>query len=122
MELYKVLQPDFNFEDVRGKLCQLVHENWQQVNVLVTKAGVVRGVHYHKVSKEAFYIISGSVDVRFRNGSERDYKHFVKGDFFMVMPEAVHELSFPEDCVMVQLYDIPVENVDGSKDIYVGEI
>ena len=122
MELYKILQLDFNFDDERGKLCQLVHENWQQVNVLVTKAGVVRGVHYHKVSKEAFYLISGSVDVRFRNGNERACKHFDKGDFFMVMPNAVHELSFPEDCVMVQLYDIPVEKADGSKDIYIGEI
>ena len=97
MELYRVLQPDFNFDDARGKLCQLVHDDWKQVNVLVTKAGVIRGVHYHKISKEAFYLISGSVNVRFRNGNECASKHFDKGDFFMVIPEVVHELSFPED-------------------------
>ena len=122
MELYKILQLDFNFDDARGNLCQLVHDGWKQVNVLVTKAGVVRGVHYHRISKEAFYLISGSVDVRFRNGEVRDSRHFDKGDFFMVMPDVVHELSFSEDCAMVQLYDVPVEKTDGSKDIYVGEI
>lgn len=122
MELYNVLKPDFNFEDDRGLLCQLIHDGWKQTNVLVTNASVVRGVHYHKISKEAFYVISGSVNVRFRKGDETASTHFSKGDFFMVMPGVVHELSFPTDCVMVQLYDIPVENENGKKDIYVGEI
>jgi len=122
VELYNVLKPDFNFEDDRGLLCQLIHDGWKQTNVLVTKANVVRGVHYHKISKEAFYVISGSVNVRFRKGDETASTHFNKGDFFMVMPGVVHELSFPTDCVMVQLYDIPVENENGEKDIYVGEI
>ena len=122
MALYEVLKPDFEFRDQRGQLKQLVHDGWKQVNVLVTNAGVVRGVHYHKVSREAFYVISGSVDVRFRNGDEYAERHFCSGEFFSVLPNAVHELSFPEDCVMVQMYDIPVEKEDGSKDIYVGEV
>lgn len=122
MELYRVLKPDFQFKDARGQLLQLVHEGWKQTNVLITRAGVVRGVHFHKVSHEAFYIISGSVDVKFRNGDERDNRHFETGEFFMVMPGAVHELAFSEDCVMVQFYDIPVEKEDGTKDIYEGEV
>ena len=28
-------------------------------------------------------------------------------------------MSFPEDCVLVAMYDIPVEHEDGTKDIYV---
>ncbi len=122
MALYEVLKPDFEFSDQRGQLKQLVHDGWKQVNVLITNAGVVRGVHYHKISREAFYLISGSVDVKFRNGEEYDEHRFECGDFFLVLPEAVHELSFTEDCVMVQMYDIPVEKEDGSKDIYVGEV
>ena len=122
MALYELLKPDFEFSDQRGQLKQLVHDGWKQVNVLITIAGVVRGVHYHKVAREAFYIISGSVDVRFRNGEEYDVCHFKRGDYFLVLPKTVHELSFPEDCIMVQMYDIPVEKADGSKDIYVGEV
>ena len=118
MGLYEIMKPEFEFSDQRGQLKQLVHVGWKQVNVLITNAGVVRGVHYHKISREAFFLISGSVDVKFRNGNE----YAEKGEFFLVLPGAVHELSFPEDCVMIQLYDIPVEQDDGSKDIYVGEV
>src|SRR5574344_1528694 len=119
MELFKILKPDFEYRDSRGQLCQLVHEGWKQTNILVTNAGVVRGVHYHKVAKEAFYIISGSVNVKFCKDKEKSERKFGSGEFFMIMPNTVHELSFPEDCVMVQLYDIPVENSNGSKDIFV---
>ena len=122
MGLYEIMKPEFEFSDQRGQLKQLVHVGWKQVNVLITNAGVVRGVHYHKISREAFFLISGSVDVKFRNGNEYAERHFEKGEFFLVLPGAVHELSFPEDCVMIQLYDIPVEQDDGSKDIYVGEV
>lgn len=122
MALYEVLKPDFEFSDQRGQLKQLVHDGWKQVNVLITNADVVRGVHYHKFSREAFYLISGSVEVKFRNGEEYDEHRFESGQFFLVLPGTVHELSFPEDCVMVQMYDIPVEKADGSKDIYVGEV
>lgn len=122
MELYKILKSDFDFRDERGQLCQLVHGGWKQTNILITKAGVVRGVHYHKVCKEAFYVVSGCVDVKFRNGKEMAERHFDAGEFFMVMPGTVHELSFPVDCVMVQFYDIPIEKEDGTKDIFVGEV
>ena len=122
MELYEVLKPDFEFSDQRGNLNQLVHDGWKQINVLKTNAGVVRGVHYHKQSKEAFYLISGSVDVKFRHGRDYAEKHFESGDFFLVFPGTVHELYFPNNCVMVQMYDTPVEKEDGSKDIFVGEI
>ncbi len=122
MALYELLKTDFEFSDQRGQLKQLVHGGWKQVNVLVTNAGVVRGVHYHKDSREAFYLISGSVDVKFKNVEEYAERHFVSGEFFLVLPGTVHELSFPEDCVMVQMYDIPVEREDGSKDIYDGKV
>lgn len=122
MGLYEILQPDFEFNDQRGQLKQLVHDGWKQVNILITNAGVVRGVHYHKVSREAFYLVSGSVNVKFRNGEDYFEKRFKSGEFFLVLPGTIHELAFPENCVMVQMYDIPVEKENGSKDIYIAEV
>ena len=43
---------------------------------------------------------------------------FQQGDFFAVEPFVSHSMFFPEDCVMVQMYDPPVEQPDGGKDIY----
>ena len=57
--LIKFLEPDFEFADDRGKLTQLFREGWSQVNVITSKAGSVRGHHYHKNNHEFFYVISG---------------------------------------------------------------
>ena len=46
---------------------------------------------------------------------------FKEGEFFEIVPFVLHNMYFPEDCLMVQMYDIPVENEDGTKDIYMEE-
>ncbi|MDE7327736.1 MAG: cupin domain-containing protein [Lachnospiraceae bacterium] len=115
-QLYKRLVVDFEHKDARGKLSQLVHGGFNQVNVLETRAGVTRGGHYHKISREAFFVVSGSVKVDLKNEFGNQTEIFHKGDFFMVSPFTVHCMYFPEDCVMVVLYDIPVG--DGGEDIF----
>ncbi len=118
--MYSCLEPEFCCEDTRGSLVQLVNENCAQVNILRTRAGVTRGGHYHKRSTEFFYVVSGSVNVAFECGTDHEEKMFQTGDFFEVLPGVVHTLRFPEDCVLVALYDKPVETSEG-KDIYRGE-
>ena len=54
MELLEKLRVDFDFHDSRGRLTQLVHEGYEQINVLVSLSGSERGGHYHKVSNECF--------------------------------------------------------------------
>ena len=43
---------------------------------------------------------------------------FSQHDFFGINPGVIHSMYFPEDCLMVQMYDIPVEMGNGKKDIY----
>ena len=104
--------------DERGSLTQLVHEGYKQINVLDTKAGSVRGAHFHKKSVEAFYVISGRVEVEFKGKDEQKQVAFKEGDFFEINPFILHNMFFPTDCLMVQMYDIPVENEDGTKDTF----
>ena len=118
MELVRVLHTDFEFADERGTLTQLVHEGYRQINVLTTKRGVTRGGHFHRICREAFYVISGSVEVTLKTSERTETAVFHKGDFFAVEPYISHSMFFPEDCVMVQMYDPPVEQPDGGKDIY----
>ena len=119
MSLYERLTVDFEHADDRGKLVQLIHDGYKQVNVLRTNKGVIRGGHYHKICREAFFIISGSVEVSFKNRDQLECVTFQADDFFRIDPYVVHSMFFPEDCVMVQMYDVPVEQQDGTKDIYV---
>lgn len=117
MALYNIRTPDFRFADGRGSLVQLVHEGYAQINVLESKAGSTRGAHFHKRATEAFYVVNGSVEVTFIKKTTEKVT-FRPGDFFEVLPLVLHNMYFPEDCLMVQMYDIPVENEDGTKDIF----
>lgn len=118
MDLYNNLKIDFEYEDEKGWLAQLVHKGYDQVNVLVSKKGSVRGNHFHKVSTEAFFIVSGSVDVSLRKDSVEQKVVFKQGDFFVIPIFTWHFMYFLEDCIMVVLYDIPVEQEGKLKDIY----
>lgn len=122
MALYERKQPDFEFADARGSLTQLVHRGYTQINVLESRKGVTRGGHYHKISREAFFVVEGSVDVTLKRGEEREQVTFSKGEFFQFSPYVVHSMYFPEDCILFAMYDIPVENEDGTKDIYAEEV
>ena len=95
-ELVTFLKPDFSFADERGSLVQLAHSGWKQINVLHTKAGVKRGGHNEDLIVKS-------------------------GDFFCFPPYVVHSLEFRADTTLVALYDTPVEQGDGTKDIFAAE-
>ncbi len=116
--MLKQVDVDFKHIDERGSLVQLVHEGFSQINVLQTRKGVTRGGHYHKISRERFYVIGGSVSVSLKKENEKKEIVFKAGDFFEIEPYTIHSMYFPEDCVMVAMYDVPVEKEDGSMDIY----
>lgn len=116
--LYIDRTPDFSFKDSRGSLVQLVHEGYDQINILKTKAGVSRGGHYHKICRELFYVVSGSVIVSLEKDDTKETKRFIEGDFFEIPPYVIHRMSFDEECVLVALYDKCVELENGEKDIF----
>jgi len=118
--LYELLTPDFEFEDERGKLVQLIHQGYEQVNVLISRADTLRGGHYHKYSREVFYVVEGSVALTFTKGQEKAERTFHAGEFFLILPQVVHSMFFPENCTLVAMYDKCVEQADGGKDIYPG--
>lgn len=118
--MIEILTPDFKFEDDRGCLVQLVHEGFNQVNVTKAIAGCKRGGHYHKINREAFYIVSGSVELIGRKDGEEERYIFHAGDMFLVNPYVAHDFNFIEDTVFVSMYDKGVEISATEKDIYKG--
>ena len=118
MSLLENKTVDFSHIDDRGCLFQLVHEGYEQVNVLFTKKDVHRGGHYHKRAVECFFVVSGSVEVTVWKGEEKEVRKYQRNDFFQINPPAVHSMYFPEDCVLVAMYDKAVEGPDGTKDIF----
>lgn len=115
--MLKRLTPDFHFEDERGEINQLVHEGYRQVNLVRSRAGAVRGGHFHRLNNEAFFIIEGSVRVTVSNAERTESETFSKGDMFLIEKGCPHDFEFIEDTTLIGLYDLGVELEDGSKDI-----
>lgn len=118
MELFEYLKPDFSFSDTRGSLFQLVHTGYEQINILTTKAGVMRGGHYHKETAEAFFVIEGLLEATLLEDHMQQTQMFQTGDFFRIPPYVSHTMKFIEDTVMVAIYEKAVEKTDGTKDIF----
>lgn len=118
--LIDVLQTDFYFTDERGALTQLIHSGYCQINIITSKQGAIRGGHYHRLNREAFYIISGRLELVARNAGITEHKVFGPGDFFGIGPNISHEFSFLKDTLLVSMYDRGVELTDGTKDIIAG--
>ena len=112
--MLKVIKTDFEFSDERGKIVQLIHDGYRQINVITSKKDVLRGGHYHKKNAEAFYIISGALKLTV---NDEEY-HFKAGDFFGIEPYDRHSFFFTQDTILVSMYDQGVEQADGTKDIF----
>ena len=102
--MIELLKPNFEFEDERGKLTQLVRDGFSQFNIIFSKAGVLRGNHFHKINREAFYVISGDFELTAQKG-EKD------------TPNAL----FVGFALLASMYDIGVECSTGEKDIFIPE-
>lgn len=95
-------------------LDEIYQRGYRQINVITSKKGALRGGHYHKENEEAFYIISGELEITV-NGQRQ---LFHSGDFFDIERNDLHSFYFLQDTVLVSMYSNGVELPDGSKDIF----
>ena len=119
--LIEILKPDFEFSDERGCLTQLVHQGFKQFNIIFSKKDVLRGNHYHKENREAFFVISGSCNLTaMKDGLIEEYV-FKSGDMFLIPQYVIHSFFYTDDTWLSSMYDLGVEHDDGTKDIYTGK-
>lgn len=112
------VEPDFVFENEGGKLTQLVRCGYSQVNVITSVKGSKRGGHYHKINREAFYIISGKFILTLEEDGTTEKYDIEAGDMFVIEPYQKHWFEYTEDTLLVSMYDKGVELPRGLKDIY----
>lgn len=76
----KLEKKPINFEDVRGTIQDIiVGEPREHCTIIFTKAGGVRGNHYHKQSQQSDFLVSGHMKVYGRKNNEGE---IVEADFF----------------------------------------
>lgn len=118
MKLVEILKPDFTFEDDRGTITQITHQPFAQTNAVFTKAGQVRGdFHYHRFSKEIFFVISGEIELHVKSDNQYETMLFKAGDMFLIPENVKHRFDFVRDTYLVAFYTNRVELDNGEKDI-----
>lgn len=93
----KLLNPEFKHEDPRRSLQQLLTEEIAQINFYDAKKGSVLGNHYHKVTKEYFYITRGVVIAHVGKSSVI----MNRGSLFLVEPGEFHSIECNSDAQMM---------------------
>lgn len=117
--LINILKPDFEHNDERGTLIQLVREGYKQVNVITCTKETLRGGHFHKLNTEAFYTVSGSYKLTLEYNGQIEEHVLGKGTFFSIAPFVKHSFWYYENTLLVSMYNKGVELENGAKDIYI---
>lgn len=98
----EILKTEFTHKDARRELSQLFTATTEQVNIYKAKKGAVLGDHFHKETKEYFYIIKGTV-------SYNDTIKFEKGNLFVVPPFENHMIRCLTPVTMMTFLTRPYE-------------
>jgi dTDP-4-dehydrorhamnose 3,5-epimerase-like enzyme len=105
------LSPYINKSDERGGFLGITQQGWAEVNFIETRAHEVRGNHYHKETRELFFIISGEIDIVVDDLNSG--KHFelsvTKGDMFVIEPFELHTFKTKTDAQWINMLSKPVD-------------
>ncbi|MGH9871106.1 MAG: cupin domain-containing protein [Pyrinomonadaceae bacterium] len=107
----KVLKSYFSRADDRGAFTGITQQPWAEVNFIETAANQVRGNHYHKETRELFFIIAGEIEVTVENlrSGEREVHSFTKGDIFIIEPYELHTFRTMTDAQWLNMLSQPMD-------------
>ena len=102
--MIKFIDSYFNHKDDRGSIRGIINKNlWEEVNFITSEKGAKRGGHYHKHTKELFFILEGKIEVITQiinldnKLGEKAINIIKKDDIFLIEPYVVHYFNIVED-------------------------
>tara|TARA_B110000003_G_C16223526_1_gene368330 strand:- start:24 stop:398 length:375 start_codon:yes stop_codon:yes gene_type:complete len=115
--MIKFINSYFQNDDNRGNIYGIINQlNWQEINIISSRKGSVRGGHYHKKTIELFFIIEGEIEIKAEEinedgdiGHQKEY--IVKAnDIFIIEPYIIHEFKAIENCKWINALSIKHDN------------
>lgn len=93
-----MLRLGFNFQgqDARGRFIEVWRgDEWRAMNFFTINKGFVRGGHYHKETRELFFIVEGECEIVLRDVRTGEESRFSVGedDMFIVDPYEMHYIT-----------------------------
>lgn len=118
--MYKLINKYFSYTDQRGTIDGLVNfGNWQEINLITSNKGSIRGGHYHKKTSELFYILKGEIKAElcpFNSLDKKETLVFKQGDIILIEPYTVHTFFMLTDSQWINM--LSIKNNENSPDIY----
>lgn len=93
-------------EDARGQFLGIINKyTWGEINFVHTKAGVERGNHYHRYTKELFYILSGEIQIDVKNIVDKSEHHFraTPHMVFIIDPYELHTFTTIQESTWINM-------------------
>ena len=115
-----LVPPYFYYVDHRGKLVGVFQGlKWEEINYIESTNGSVRGNHYHKETREGFFLIDGKIRVTLVDNAKGSKRIFVskKGDAMVIDPNIMHTFEMLENSRWINMLSKPLESQ--KKDIHV---
>ena len=100
-------------EDDRGQLLRVINKYaWGEINFVTSRAGIARGNHYHRSTKELFYILSGEVQIDVKNIVDKVENHFRARPHmaFIIDPYELHTFTTIEDSSWINVLSRPMDD------------
>jgi dTDP-4-dehydrorhamnose 3,5-epimerase-like enzyme len=110
-----------NFQDFRGTITDIfVQDPKEHCTIIVTHKGCARGNHFHKLSRQHDFIVSGSFEVFSQRAGETAVERMIVGpaDLLTWNPNVAHEFVALEESVMITFVDGVRGGEDYEKDTY----
>ncbi|MCA1614344.1 MAG: cupin domain-containing protein [Acidobacteria bacterium] len=97
--------------DERGGFWGITQESWAEVNFIETAAQQVRGNHYHKETRELFFIISGEIEIVIDDlvSGAHSEMSVGKGDVFIIEPYELHTFRTKTDAQWINMLSKPLD-------------
>ncbi len=97
----KIFESYKHLRDSRGSFTGIINSGlWEEINYIETQAGQIRGGHYHRETKELFFIVEGKGEVTLHDleGKQTKKFSFDKGSIFVIDPYEVHTFECHTEC------------------------
>ena len=110
-----------NFEDSRGTIADIfVHNPKDNITIIFSKKGAVRGNHYHKQSTQYLFMISGKMTILTQKFGENAITKSILQPYDLMThePYEIHTFIAEEDTVFLAFADGLRGGEDYEKDTY----
>ena len=97
--------------DERGGFLGITQESWAEINFIETGAKQVRGNHYHKETRELFFIVSGEIEIVIDDliSGKHLEMSVSKGDIFIIEPYEMHTFRTKTEAQWINMLSKPMD-------------